>query len=105
MTLPDGRKLGYAQFGDLSGKPIFWLHGLPGSRTEAAYFHDIGLELGARIIGTDRPGMGKSTMCPGRKLLDWPKDLERLAEHLKIDQYAVVVRSSQRATKGHANTP
>lgn len=91
MTLPDGRKLGYAQYGQLTGKPIFWLHGLPGSRTEAAYFHDIGLELGVRMIGTDRPGMGLSTPSPGRTLLDWPKDLECLAEHLGIEEYAVVV--------------
>src|ERR1700712_1442651 len=43
LTLPDGRKLGYAQYGDLTGRPILYQHGIPGSRVEAARFHDLGL--------------------------------------------------------------
>lgn len=35
LTLEDGRKLGYAQYGSLSGKTVFYLHGLPGSRLES----------------------------------------------------------------------
>lgn len=91
MTLPDGRKLGYAQYGSPTGKAILFLHGMPGSRLECAYFHDLGKELGARIIGVDRPGMGWSTPQPGRKLLDFPKDVERLTEHLGIESYSVMV--------------
>lgn len=58
LTIPGGRKLGYAQYGLLTGKPVFYLHGLPGARTEAVCFEDLALELGARIIATDRPGSG-----------------------------------------------
>lgn len=92
LTLPDGRKLGYAQYGLLTGKPIFYLHGLPGARTEAACFEDLARELGARIIATDRPGIGWSSPHAGRSLLDHPKDLEELANHLKLDKYGVLVR-------------
>lgn len=92
FTLPDGRKLGYAQYGSQTGRPILYLHGLPGSRLEAAMYHDLGLELGARIIATDRPGIGWSSPHSDRTLLDFPKDLENLAKHLELDEYAVLVR-------------
>lgn len=92
LTLPDGRNLGYAEYGSPTGRPILYLHGLPGSRLEAASLHDFGLELGARIISTDRPGIGWSSAHPDRKLLDFPKDLECLTEHLGLDSYSVVVR-------------
>ncbi|TAQ91199.1 hypothetical protein B7494_g488 [Chlorociboria aeruginascens] len=90
LILPDGRKLGYAQYGSLTGRPIFYLHGLPGSRMEGAYFDEPGLELGARIISVDRPGMGWSSPQPGRTLLDHPKDLEHLAQHLELEDYRVL---------------
>lgn len=91
FTLPDGRKLGYAQFGLLTGRPILYCHGLPGSRVEAGHLHEAALEVGARIIATDRPGMGSSSPQPGRTLLDHPKDLQQLAEHLKLTEYGVMV--------------
>lgn len=91
FTLPDGRKLGYAQYGSLTGRPILYQHGLPGSRFEASAWDDMGKELGARLIAIDRPGYGWSTPHAGRTLLDWPKDLEKLADHLELKEYGVVV--------------
>jgi hypothetical protein len=92
LTLADGRKLGYAQYGSLTGRPIFYLHGLPGSRLEAAGFDELGLELGARVIAVDRPGIGWSSPYPGRKLLDHANDIDHLAKHLELAQYSVLVR-------------
>lgn len=92
LTLPDGRKLGYAQYGSPTGHAILYQHGLPGSRLEAATYHTLGLELNARIIATDRPGIGWSTPHPNRCLLDHPKDVERLTEHLGLERYSVLVR-------------
>jgi hypothetical protein len=91
LTLPDGRKLGYAEYGSLTGRPIFYLHGLPGSRLEAAGYDELGLELGARVIAVDRPGIGWSSPHPGGTLLAHPKDLEHLAQHLELDHYSVLV--------------
>lgn len=93
LTLPDGRKFGYAQYGSPTGQPIFYLHVLPGSRIEAAFFHDMGLKLDARIIGVDRPGIGWSSPQPERTLLDHPKDLEQLAKHLELDEYSILAIS------------
>ncbi len=90
LVLPDGRKLGYAQYGSPTGRAVFFTHGHPGSRFEGAHLHDLGLRLGARIICPDRPGFGLSSPVPERKLLDYPKDVERLADHLKIEKYGVL---------------
>ncbi|PGH02387.1 hypothetical protein GX51_04695 [Blastomyces parvus] len=90
LTLPDGRKLGYAQYGSLTGRPILYQHGLPGSRIEAAAFDELGQKYEARIIATDRPGYGWSSPHPDRTLLDHPKDLECLAEHLGLEEYCVL---------------
>ncbi|KMU79373.1 alpha/beta hydrolase [Coccidioides immitis RMSCC 3703] len=91
FILPDGRKLGYAQYGSPNGRAILYLHGLPGSRVEAACFEELGLKLGARIIAADRPGFGWSSPHPSHTLLDHPRDLERLAEHLVLDEYGVLL--------------
>ncbi|KAF2830814.1 alpha/beta-hydrolase [Ophiobolus disseminans] len=90
FVLPDGRKLGYAQYGSPTGKTILYNHGFPGSRLEASQHHDICLGLGLRMIAIDRPGHGWSSPHPGAKLLDWSKDVERLAEHLGLESYSVM---------------
>jgi hypothetical protein len=94
LLLPDGRKLGYAQYGSQTGRAVLYVHGHPGSRLEGAHLHDLGLKLGARIIAPDRPGMGWSSPYPDRTLLDYPKDLEHLADHLKLESYGVLVRTA-----------
>ncbi|KAI4650656.1 hypothetical protein J4E93_003013 [Alternaria ventricosa] len=90
LTLPDGRKLGYAQYGSPTGHTIFYHHGLPGSRIEAASYKHIALELGLRIIAVDRPGIGLSTPHPQRTLLDCPRDLRCLVDHLQLESYSVL---------------
>jgi len=90
-TLPDGRKIGYAQYGSLTGRAVFYLHGMPGSRIEAAAFNDMAVRIGVRVIAVDRPGYGWSSPQPNRTLLDHPRDIEKLAEHLKLNAYGVMV--------------
>lgn len=91
FTLPDGRKLGYAQYGSAVGKPIFYLHGFPGSRLEAALWDEQAKKLNARIISVDRPGHGWSSPQPNRMLLDHPKDVMKLAEELNVNEFGVMV--------------
>ncbi|GAM90409.1 hypothetical protein ANO11243_084520 [Dothideomycetidae sp. 11243] len=90
FTLPDGRKLGYAQFGAPTGRPVIVLHGLAGSRLEGAFYHDLGVELNARIIGIDRPGMGLSTHQAKRTVLGFAADVGHLTEHLALKEYAIM---------------
>ena len=92
--LPDGRKLGYAQYGSPTGKPVIFLHGMPGSPLDAAHFDDVGKELGARVIGIDRPGIGWSTPQSDRTLLSHAKDVEALTDYLKVDKFSIMVPSN-----------
>lgn len=90
QTLRDGRILAYCEYGDSNGVPVFYAHGGPGSRLEAAIFDDCASRHGFRLIATDRPGMGRSTFKPDRTLLDYPRDLAELADILTIDRYGVM---------------
>jgi pimeloyl-ACP methyl ester carboxylesterase len=91
FILLDGRKLGYAQFGSLIGRPIIVYHGLACSRLDGAYFYEVGQQVGARIIYVDRPGMGWSSPYPNRTVLNLAKDVELLTEHLQLEEYCVMV--------------
>ncbi len=90
IQLRDGRALGYAEYGDPAGKPVFFFHGMPGSRLQRCPDDSIAAALGARIITIDRPGYGLSDFQPGRRLLDWPDDVAELADALGIDQFAAI---------------
>ena len=90
FQLRDGRVLGYAEYGDPIGKPVFFFHGLPGSRRQRHPDDSIAIELGARIITLDRPGYGLSDFQSGRTLLDWPDDVAQLADALQIAQFAAI---------------
>jgi pimeloyl-ACP methyl ester carboxylesterase len=89
IRLPDGRKLSYAEYGTSNGVPLFFFHGLPGSRLLRHPNNSIATSLGVRIITTDRPGMGYSDFQSGRSLLDWPDDVAALADALEIEQFTV----------------
>jgi pimeloyl-ACP methyl ester carboxylesterase len=90
ITLPDGRLLGYAEFGDYSGYPLFFFHGFPSSRLEARGADKAARQKGVRIVALDRPGCGLSTFQPGRSFTDWPDDVLALAKHLKLDRFAIL---------------
>jgi pimeloyl-ACP methyl ester carboxylesterase len=90
LRLHDGRTLAYTEHGDLSGKPILFLHGNPGSRYVRHPDESMAQSVGARIITPDRPGYGKSDFQPGRKLMDYPGDVSQLMDALGLDKFAVL---------------
>jgi len=90
IRLKDGRTLGYIEYGDPEGKPIFFFHGLPGSRFSGKETNDAAKKLGVRVISTDRPGMGLSDFKKNRKLLDWPDDISELADYLNIQKFSIM---------------
>ena len=91
VSLPDGRTLAYAEYGDPTGYPLVWCHGNPGSRREADLLDPTLLQrLGVRAIVPDRPGIGLSTWRAQRKLNEWPTDLAALTAAINIERFALV---------------
>ena len=92
FTLPDGRSLGYDEYGSENGRPVFYFHGTPSSRLDLSIFSDNDTieKLGVRIIAVDRPGCGLSDYQKKRKISDWPKDISALADDLGLDRFAVM---------------
>ena len=90
VRLRDGRRLGFAEYGESTGRPVFHFHGSGGSRLEHPPDQQCLNELGIRFIGTDRPGHGLSDPKPDRTLLDWPDDVGELADQLGIDKFHVL---------------
>ena len=88
-TLPDGRTLCFAEWGDPDGFPVIALHGTPGSRLNRHPDEREYAAAGARWITYDRPGYGGSTRLPGRSVVDGVADVRALADHLGLDRFAV----------------
>ena len=90
IVLHDGRRLGYAEYGDPHGKPLIYFHGFPSSRLEAALCHAVFRRRHFRVIAVDRPGYGLSDFQPERRISDWPDDVVELAGLLGIEQFALL---------------
>jgi len=90
ITLPDGRRLGYALLGDPCGFPVVYCHGFPSSRLEARRVGVVAGDLGAMVIAPDRPGIGLSDFQPQRRILDWPEDLRHLTAALGIERFSLL---------------
>ena len=90
IKLPDGRKLGFATYGDSEGFPVLAFHGTPGSRLWFEEEDTVSEKLGIHLITTDRPGYGMSDPHPGRTLLDYPNDIAFLLKELEIERCSVI---------------
>ena len=88
--LKDGRRLGFAEFGDPSGTPVILFHDLWGNRTLRHPDDTILNRLGVRLIGVDRPGYGMSTRKPGRGLMDVVDDVMLLSKALQLERFSVL---------------
>jgi len=90
ITLRDGRRLGFADYGEPGQDPVIWSHGGPGSRLEPQGLAEAGRGSGFRLIGIDRPGYGHSDARPGRSIADWTCDALTLADHLELGRFYAV---------------
>ena len=90
ITLSEGRKIAYCEYGDLNGAPVFYFHGTPGSRLEPQLGHQAAKAHRRKIIALDRPGIGRSDPHPGRCLLDWPMDVGAIADQLELGHFGVM---------------
>jgi pimeloyl-ACP methyl ester carboxylesterase len=85
-----GRRIAFQTFGDPRGRPVFFFHGSPASRLEGAFLDAPAAVHHIRLIAIDRPGMGCSDPQPGRRLLDWPSDINAVASELHLNRFMVM---------------
>jgi pimeloyl-ACP methyl ester carboxylesterase len=89
VVLPDGHRLTAREAGDLSGDPVFSLHGTPGGRVLYAKHVEDAQRRGIRLIGYDRPGYGGSTPRRGRTVGNVAGEVAAIADQLELDEFAV----------------
>ena len=93
ITLSDGRRLAYTEWGKSDGFPVFYFHGTPHSRLWCPD-EDATRSANVRLIAPDRPGIGLSHVKEARRYSDWPTDVLSLADALGVERFAVVGWSS-----------
>jgi pimeloyl-ACP methyl ester carboxylesterase len=95
IKLNDGRVLGYAEYGDLTGKPVLHFHGHPSSRFEANNPDLIAIaeRLHIRLIVPDRPGIGLSDWRP-YSIASYPDIIVQFVDKLGLDRFPVTGISS-----------
>ena len=88
FTLPQGRTLTFRDEGDAGQPAVLFQPGFMACRLTGRPAD------GARIITTDRPGIGGSGGDPKRTVLSWADDVAALADHLDLDSFAVLGHSA-----------
>ena len=91
ISVGDGRRLSFAEFGKPHGRPVIWMHGTPGARRQIPEEARIAaVELGIRLIGLDRPGVGQSTPHLYESFLEFVDDLVTATDRLGVDDFAMI---------------
>ncbi|HEX6931138.1 MAG TPA: alpha/beta hydrolase [Streptosporangiaceae bacterium] len=90
VELADGTRVGYAEVGNPDGPPVVHLHGTPGSRLEVCLPlpRRAAEDLGVRLIGLDRPGIGLSAYRRF-SVSDYPQMVGDFADALRLGRFAV----------------
>src|SRR3546814_13517094 len=94
MTLADGRQLTWQEVGLPDGRPVLYFHGGGSFSLEAGIFHREAVQRNIRLIATNRPGAGGSSLCPGRAVAAYSNDLRELLDHLKIEKFTFLGASN-----------
>jgi pimeloyl-ACP methyl ester carboxylesterase len=87
-VLADGRTLTWREYGAPDGEPALYFHGGGSTSLEGGIFHREAADRGVRLIATDRPGAGGSTLRPGRPVAAYSDDLVELLATLDVGEFA-----------------
>jgi pimeloyl-ACP methyl ester carboxylesterase len=91
VTVESGHRFGFAEFGPADGRPIVWMHGTPGARRQIPErARVVAGELGLRIVGIDRPGVGASTAHLHAGLLDVAAEIGEVTQQLGLERFAMI---------------
>lgn len=90
VHLPDGRRLGYAEYGLAGGVPVLFFHAAPGSSHIHTDMAEIAAQRGVRLIAVERPGYGLSDAHSGRTFLSWADDIAALMDTLGVARFSII---------------
>ena len=93
MTLADGRRLRWHEFGDPGGLPVIYTAGTPVSGLGGGCYDAPARAAGLRWISPDKPGYGGSDFHRGRSVASWSDDLAALAGQLGLDRFGLAGES------------
>ncbi|OXM49918.1 alpha/beta fold hydrolase [Amycolatopsis alba] len=88
VDLGDGTTLHAYDTGG-TGPVVIWHHGTPNVGAPPAPLFPAAERLGLRWVSYDRPGYGGSSPRPGRDVASAASDVEKVADALGIEQFAV----------------
>jgi pimeloyl-ACP methyl ester carboxylesterase len=90
LRFQDGRRIGYAEFGDPEGLPVLAIHGTPGSRFMFALTDKGASQRGLRVVAPERPGYGLSDFRRKDTLARAADDMKAVAHALGMGRFAVI---------------
>lgn len=90
LKLPDGRVMGFSEFGDPEGTPLLYFHGYPSSRLEGVGMDRVACKRNLRVFTLERPGFGISTPQPNRRVIDFVEDVEFFTGYMGLKRVAIM---------------
>ena len=91
VRLADGRRIGYAEYGDPQGASVLAIHGTPGSRFMFALTDKAAREQGLAHLRARAPRLRPFRFSPqGRRLAQAADDLRRFADALGLERFALI---------------
>ena len=90
LVLPDGSRVGFAEYGDAGGAPVLALHGAPASRVMFAAADAAAKTHRLRILAPDRPGYGLTPFKSEPTLAHRTQWLHAVVDALHLDRFGVL---------------
>ncbi len=90
VRVASGRTVGYYEYGDPAGAPLFALHGVPACGAGFTWADEPARVRGVRVIAPDRPGVGRSDPLPRRPVVEYVAELLAVADGLGFERFAVL---------------
>lgn len=97
LRMPNtGRVISFSEVGDPEGYAVFCCVGMGLTRYITAFYDELALSLGLRLITPDRPGVGESDPIDEseRTVLSWPDDVLYICQSLKITKFSILAHSA-----------
>ncbi|KAI5798780.1 Alpha/Beta hydrolase protein [Pyronema domesticum] len=91
-----GRTVSFSEVGDPQGFAVFVCVGMGLTRYVTAFYDELALTLGLRLITPDRPGVGESDPVDETEqaVLNWPDDVLYICQALKITKFSILAHSA-----------